>query len=217
MSQVTDLNQLIRQDLKCFRHCIASNFVLCFRIPDKCPNCFQNIDNERTNFHIPPFSFVSELNNLKNKSAPCSLLVQTANGDLNRLLDDALCDLHIGLTDSDSVVYDFDYNGLNRNSQRWFDDYSIYVKMNSSCLNRTKWNQLIEKNWRIQHTKWSQSKYDGLHNNCFDFVVDFFSDYYACSPIMGKSDVKNAISTLIEPFFNKALHFLKKLKDTNCN
>lgn len=111
-------------------------------------------------------------------------------------------DLHIGITSSTGETFDFDQNGLNRNSIKWSQTPSIVIKLelklnsidaslfkNSLLYNNLnkeqvksqmineRWDSLLENYWKHKENKWCQSIYDEFNFNCLDFIIIFLLEY----------------------------------------
>jgi hypothetical protein len=211
------LIKLMQLSIKCFHHCSSTIRYLCFELPEKCPTCSLdlNVDNN-TKFKVPPFIVPSPLV-LANKNfhilPKFSLLLQPTDGNYSKFLykndstDSDIGNLHIGITNSRSEIFDFDMNGLNRNLKRWLKP-SIAIKLGHKLTleqNRInldllltfkssdddffksektnginlydKWDLLLEECWLKRKNQWSQSKYDENKFNCFDFVISFLIEY----------------------------------------
>ena len=229
---MTEVENLLKFKIKCFQHCIKTERLLCFKIPETCPSCLKQLNSNTTTFLIPPFILptpltitTNDLNGYKSNLPPYSLLLQPTNGNyenflliinqkqqqqgnntIEKIIND-FGDLHIGITNSKSEIFDFDLNGLNRNSLKWFKVPSIVIKLshhyenknfvdknqqpqnindenlrflfyNYYYLNFNKWDFMLDNYWYNQrHTKWSSKSYNEISFNCLDFVIQFLIDY----------------------------------------
>ena len=153
-----NLQELMQCEIKCFQHCLRNERFLCFELPEKCPTCSTYLDSKLipTKFRVPPFVLPPPLTVTNTKLAslpPFSLLLQPTDGDYLKIIqtnksnnpsqiirshhskeqhsnnDPDIGDLHIGITNSKAEVFDFDSNGLNRNSTRWHTIPSIVIKL----------------------------------------------------------------------------------------
>jgi hypothetical protein len=182
------LSKMMKMEIRCFQHCDNRNIYLCLELPKTCPACNANLNASNTHFKIPPFLlpkplFLSSCINLP----PFSLVLQiTDDSDLISGI------LHIGITNSKSEIYDFNANGMNKNSPKWFDMPSIVIRLdeinkrstkNFSFINNPKicndkWDTCLEDYWsRTKVLRWNSTSYDETHLNCFDFVMDFLLNY----------------------------------------
>jgi hypothetical protein len=130
-----NLNNLMILEIKCFQHCLKSERYLCFELPEKCPTCLYNL-NSKIKFKVPPFILPKPLS-LTNTRLKClpphSLLLQPTDCDYHKLLlEPDIGDLHIGVTNSESDVFDFNQHGLNKNAHNWIETPSIVIDMKST-------------------------------------------------------------------------------------
>lgn len=196
-----NLNNMMTSDIKCFQHCKASERYLCFDLPDKCPACeFNLFNNASIKFKVPPFVVPRplKLTDTRLKCLPAySLLLQPTDCDYRKLAAEPdMADLHIGVTNSDSDVFDFNQNGLNKNAHNWIDTPSIVIEIKSMTSTTTtatspfttydesisseidfKWNMLLDRHWKRRKELWNRRFYDENRFNCLDFVVGFLLEY----------------------------------------
>ena len=161
-----NLKELMQNQIKCFQHCLRTERFLCFEMPDKCPTCSTYLDSKLmpTKFRVPPFVLPPPLTVTNTRSAPYlppfSLLLQPTDGDYLKIIQSnksnhpsQMCrhhhqrhhepdigDLHIGITNSKSEIFDFDSNGLNHNADKWFTIPSIVIKLEQQ-INLTQQHQ----------------------------------------------------------------------------
>ena len=86
-------------------------------------------------------------------------------------------DLHIGITNSSGDIYDYDMNGLNRNSKRWFSTPSIIIDLqrltNWNEAKKKVWNVFLDRYWLNKEQYWAAHRYDEFNFNCLDFIIIF--------------------------------------------
>jgi len=133
---------------------------------------------------------------------------------------DDIGDLHIGITSSKSNVYDFDINGLKRNSHTWLQTPSIVIRLEEINLKSSdnilrpngfaaKWDLALENKFASQ--KWNKSNYHEQNFNCLDFVTEHLLDFdFFHSQMETLSFSKNEIKNFSHSDLNK-LFFKKKL------
>lgn len=224
---------LLQRPIKCFQHCNRQERYLCFEIPDKCPACSISLFNSSVQFRVPPFIMPHPFTLLSSKTLPpLSILLQPTDGDYSRLINEPdVGDLHIAITSSNGDVYDYDSDGLNRNSIRWFKLPAIAIKLDQVGLEllAEEWNSLLDFYWSQKETRWSSSNYEEFDSNCLDFVLSFLFDYgfFASEDdyshkvtgksllsksqtlLNGKNYLKQKLTRdLIEPEFLKSLKYL---------
>lgn len=190
-SMAVNLNNIMTTDIKCFQHCKTSERYLCFELPEKCPTCESNL-NASIKFKVPPFVVPRPLKLTDTRLKclpPYSLLLQPTDCNYRRLaLEPDLSDLHIGVTNSDSDVFDFNQNGLNKNAHNWIDTPSIVIEIKSEDDQRGtedensnksdfKWNTILDRHWKRRKELWNRCFYDENRFNCLDFVITFLLEY----------------------------------------
>ena len=179
------LNKLMKLEIRCFQHCETRSIYLCLDMPDQCPSCKSSLSSTKAQFRIPPFLLPRPLilSSCVNPP-PFSLVLQLS--DENILAGD----LHIGVTNSKSKIFDFNANGMNRNSPRWFDMTAMVIRMDESCkkpssllrnekIRNDAWDFYLDQYWEDRELclKWNSSQYDEKRLNCLDFVTDFLLNY----------------------------------------
>ena len=136
-------------------------------------------------------------------------------------------DLHIGITNSNSETFDFDMNGVNRNSIRWSHIPSIVIRLetkkNDQIFRAQSWDVALEAH-SGDEKKWSKSNYDEFTFNCLDFVISFllnlgyFDDnvtHTEPSSLLNGYLREKLSRDLIEPEFVKCLKYLRLLVRLN--
>jgi hypothetical protein len=118
------------------------------------------------------------------------------------------------LTNSQSESFDFDQNGLKKNSKKWLDIPAIFIKLDQTNmkmnklieLGAKKWDDLLEKFWTQRELIWNSSRYNEFEYNCLDYVIDFLLLY-------GYFDIQHEENPLVltdSLFFEKEDFFMKK-------
>lgn len=199
-----NLNYMMILEIKCFQHCKANERYLCLELPEKCPTCLHNL-NSKIKFKVPPFILPRTLKLTDTRLRglpPYSLLLQPTDCDYLKLVEEPdISDLHIGVTNSDSDVFDFNHNGLNKNAHNWIDTHSIIIDIYSfqnklkgynygeffylNNSNKTsddiyvdsKWNTLLDRHWKKRKELWNRTFYNENKFNCLDFIITFLLDY----------------------------------------
>lgn len=123
-------------EIICFQHCCQDSRIFCLEVPDDCPVCGNRLVEEgaqddsgdikknEVSFLTHPFQMPCPF--VCAQDSPCSILIRTTSGDFLHTYQStdnpasasaaSSSDLHIGITDSKGVVYDFDCEGVHRNS-----------------------------------------------------------------------------------------------------
>lgn len=147
----------------CFRHC-SSKSIFCKTVPRMCPICQSCI----VDYSIDPFLIPYPYTNATHHSA--ALVVRPSRGSF---LNDyrIFNDLHIGLTNSRGIVFEYDTEGLIINDRsKWRD--CIAIKIVPSSWD-DHWDGTLET--MLKNIKWKSESYDPVTMNCFNFVIEFIN------------------------------------------
>ena len=244
--------------------CLYSNFTN-FRIPPfTLPSNFNKPQNLTSNsqLQIPTnsrngFLYIFFCLNYRfhNKLSILVLLMPT-NGDFNPWLvfsskknkesfeQSDIGDLHIGISNSKSDVYDFDYNGLKKNSNIWFQIPSVIIRLEKffqidltsreingarNNLNfrsqefASKWDLALEEKL-LDHKKWNKNNYQEDNFNCFNFIIEHLLEFefFGFHLKSFKFSNENFQTDLVKEFLKKKIsqdliepEFIKCLKYLN--
>ncbi|CAK9821903.1 MKRN2 opposite strand protein [Anthophora retusa] len=148
----------------CFRHC-CSKSIFCKNVPKICPICRSCV----VDYIIEPFLVPYPYSNAKYE--PTSIVVRPSEGTF--LNDYHIADdLHIGITNSDGIVFEYDKEGLIVNDcAKWTNCIAINI-IPSSWENH--WNETLKL--ILKDTKWKSENYHEMTMNCFNFVVEFINN-----------------------------------------
>ncbi|KAI8486623.1 protein of unknown function (DUF4796) [Branchiostoma belcheri] len=148
----------------CFRHdtCQPTTQILCLDLPTTCPLCGRPI---QTLLH-PPFSLPNPF--VDGHSRPFSVVVKPTCGtflsDYHRSDD-----LHVGVTSSNGVVFNFDETGVHKDTAGWEESITVRLLQEKDFDIRECWDKCLND----YSLYWRPESYDENANNCFDFVLGF--------------------------------------------
>ncbi|OAD60792.1 hypothetical protein WN48_04559 [Eufriesea mexicana] len=153
-------------DLKivCFRHC-CSKSVFCKSVPKVCPICQLCIADYKTMPFLVPYPYTNAA------YEPNSIVVRPAYGNfLNNY--HIVNDLHIGITNSEGIVFEYDKKGLILNDNtKWMNCIAVNIIPSSwDCY----WNKTLKL--MLKDSKWKSENYDEILMNCFNFVIEFINN-----------------------------------------
>ena len=149
------------KDLRCFQHCQKGVDLICFALPAYCPLCGQC--TATTECRIPPYVLPSPI--VSSQKASRAIVLKPTDGDFINNYERA-CDLHIGVTDSHGVVYDFDEKGL-KSGSIWPHCLTV-----SNLGMPQEWDEALHYICSLQQL-WTPQRYNENGWNCFDFVLYF--------------------------------------------
>lgn len=153
----------------CYQHCRGRLFA--FTLPESCPLCQANLGTAP--LKVPPFRVPYPF--VRASQSPCSLVIKPTRGDFlhdyrsNR-------DLHIGVTDSEGRVFEYEMEGLHSDyTSSWSQCLAIPIISDSSNRLDPVWQEYWDFTLHTlaNESVWSEDRYDETTFNCYSFVVDF--------------------------------------------
>ncbi|XP_033726819.1 MKRN2 opposite strand protein-like [Pecten maximus] len=153
--------------VRCFQHCDRTRNILCFSVPQICPLCGRNTRESES--RIPPYVIPCPF--VKAHNQPFSIIIKPTLGTFLQNYTDT-SNLHIGLTDSEGVTFDYDEDGVNINAPGW--DQCVAIAMVQNSGNRDfslRWDQTLRR--ESKDDCWTKYRYHEDKYNCFDFVIQF--------------------------------------------
>lgn len=153
------------EEIRCFQHCDREKNILCFSVPLVCPLCGTDLTQSR--LRIPPYLISLPFTDASNTKC-CIVIKPTIGHFLFDLNNDS--NLHIGLTNSLGVVYEFDERGVVKDDKNW--TYCLCVELiDGQEQLECDWDQGLEL--FTKDSSLNREFYDENLNNCFDFVIEF--------------------------------------------
>ncbi|XP_029038611.1 MKRN2 opposite strand protein [Osmia bicornis bicornis] len=189
----------------CFQHCCPKN-IFCKNVPETCPICQMYI----TKYIVDPFVVPYPYINAAHQST--SIVVRPSQG--NFLNDYHIAnDLHIGITNSEGIVFEYDKEGIIINDwSKWINCIALTIV--PSCW-EDHWNETLKI--MLKDSKWKSENYDENSMNCFNFVLEFiYNLQYMDMKFISKECMCNK---LILPKIQEAIKYnslFKKLQINKC-
>jgi len=153
-------------EIRCFQHCSRDWNILCFTIPDVCPLCGH--DTMTTEMRIPPYLIQSPLTDA-NTTQCCVVIKPTIGCFLTDYTNQS--NLHIAVTNTAGVVYEFDERGVTVGGSDWTQCLRVNVL---GILSETVYKKCDETlAIMAQNETWTKEKYNEFSHNCYDFVMQF--------------------------------------------
>eukprot|EP01137_Pigoraptor_chileana_P004428 Opistho-2@46066 len=119
---------------------------------------------------------------------PRSLLVKTTYGVFHRDYTSSAL-LHVGVSNSQGTVYNFDEHGFHRDGDRWEEAIAVSLTEGESNLCDSDFDGALEMYANACTGDRALSTYHGIDNNCYDFVTGFLNFIlYSGSPSVSKED-----------------------------
>ncbi|KAK7084283.1 protein of unknown function (DUF4796) [Halocaridina rubra] len=168
----------------CYQHCRGRLFA--FQLPDVCSICSADLRSAPLN--VPPFRVPYPF--VRASQSPCSLVIKPSRGDF---LHDykSSHNLHIGVTDSEGQVYEYEQEGLHSDyTSSWNQCLAIPVISGSSFSQSSSpssysssSSRQLDPVWKeywdftlytlAKDPVWCEDRYNETAFNCYSFVVDF--------------------------------------------
>ncbi|XP_056357212.1 MKRN2 opposite strand protein [Oenanthe melanoleuca] len=146
------------------RHCRA--LLYCRRAPPRCPACGEDL--RRAGLAAAPVRLRCPFRH--GHGQPHAFLIRPSHGTF---LDgyDGHSDLHVGITNSQGVVYNYDQEGVHRAGSGWEQCICIPLVQPDMWELLQLWDNLLEEfSWE---EAWLPHRYDEQQHNCFTFALAF--------------------------------------------
>eukprot|EP00128_Syssomonas_multiformis_P006568 Colp12_sorted_trinity150504_noHs@13473 len=126
-------------------------------IPMFCPRCGEELREVLIEWKRLKSPFVSQFTALR------TILLKPTNGMFKDYNVDSL--LHVGISNSKGVVYNFDERGLSVDHNGWEECIGIQLHV---PLDDRDWDRCL-----IEHSQFFDDNYEPLQHNCYDYVISF--------------------------------------------
>lgn len=149
-----------------FIHCKRSIFS--FRVPRRCPLCQQDMGWAK--LEDAPVSISTPLCNGHRER--CAFLLRPTRGTFLREYD-GRSDLHVGITNTNGVVYNYGAQGVQREQAGWEQCLSVPLLQPSMCALMARWDRDLED--FSAAAAWLPHRYDENHHNCYSYTLTFIN------------------------------------------
>ncbi|NXD27975.1 MKROS protein, partial [Spelaeornis formosus] len=146
------------------RHCRA--LLYCRRVPPRCPAC--GADLRRAPLRSAPVRVRCPFRH--GHAQPRAFLVRASDGSFLHGYD-GHGDLHVGITSSKGVVYNYDQEGVHRAASGWEECISIPLVQPDMWELLQQWDELLEE-FSLEEA-WLPHRYHEQQHNCFTFALAF--------------------------------------------
>lgn len=161
-----------------------------------------------TQYIVDPFVVPYPYINAAHQST--SIVVRPSQGDF--LKDYHIAnDLHIGITNSEGIVFEYDKEGIIINDwSKWINCILLTIVPSSW---EDHWNETLKI--MLKDSKWKSENYDESSMNCFNFVLEFIHNLqYMGMKFISKEDMCNK---LILPKIQEAIKYNSLFKKLQTN
>ncbi|XP_058421348.1 MKRN2 opposite strand protein [Diceros bicornis minor] len=149
-----------------FTHC--KKRIYSFRVPRCCPLCQQDMGSRK--LEEAPVSISHPFTN--GHQEKCSFLLRPTQGTFLREYD-GRSDLHVGITNTNGVVYNYTAHGVQRDETGWEQSVSIPLLQPGMFGLMDQWDKYLED---FSTTgAWLPHRYEEDHHNCYSYTLTFIN------------------------------------------
>ncbi|XP_050813876.1 MKRN2 opposite strand protein [Gopherus flavomarginatus] len=149
-----------------FSHCKKDIF--CSYVPKLCPVCGQSLNYRR--LEDAPVSIPSPFVNGHRQK--CSFLLKPTTGTFLREYDGS-SDLHVGISNTNGLVYNYNETGIHRVELGWEQCISIPLVQPDMYGLLQQWDKYLEE--FSTGEAWLFHRYDEHYHNCYTYALAFIN------------------------------------------
>ncbi|KAM6216161.1 MKRN2 opposite strand protein [Rhynchocyon petersi] len=149
-----------------FNHC--QKYIYSFTVPKCCPLCQQDVGSRK--LEEAPVSISNPFTNGHQKK--CSFLLRPTQGSFLREYD-GRSDLHVGITNTNGVVYNYSLQGVHRDEVGWEESISVPLLQPNMYGLKDQWDKYLEE--FSNSGAWLPHRYDENHHNCYTYTLTFIN------------------------------------------
>ncbi|XP_051483076.1 MKRN2 opposite strand protein [Apus apus] len=148
------------------RHCRAAIF--CRRAPPRCPLC--GLGLRRAGLLAAPLRLPSPFRH-GHRQPPAFLLRPSSGSFLGGY--DGKSDLHVGISNSNGVVYHYNQEGIHRSETGWEQCISVPLVQPDMFGLLQQWDKLLEE-FSVGEA-WLPHRYEEHEHNCYTYALAFIN------------------------------------------
>ncbi|KAM8759034.1 MKRN2 opposite strand protein isoform 1-T1 [Rhynchonycteris naso] len=149
-----------------FNHC--RKYIYSFSVPRCCPLCRQDVGSRK--LEEAPVSISNPFTN--GHQEKCSFLLRPTQGTFLREYD-GRSDLHVGVTNTNGVVYNYTMHGVQRDETGWEQTVSIPLLQPGMFGLMDQWDKYLED---FSSTgAWLPHRYEEDSHNCYSYTLTFIN------------------------------------------
>nr|XP_012327685.1 MKRN2 opposite strand protein [Aotus nancymaae] len=149
-----------------FNHC--EKYIYSFRVPQCCPLCQQDLGSRK--LEEAPVSIANPFTN--GHQEKCSFLLRPTQGTFLREYD-GRSNLHVGITNTNGVVYNYSAHGVQRDGAGWEQSISIPLLQPNMYGMMEQWDKYLED--FSTSGAWLPHRYEEDHYNCYTYTLMFIN------------------------------------------
>ncbi|XP_036906789.1 MKRN2 opposite strand protein isoform X1 [Sturnira hondurensis] len=181
-----------------FNHC--RKYIYSFSVLRCCPLCRQDLGSRK--LEEAPVSISNPFTN--GHQEKCSFLLRPTQGTFLREYD-GRSDLHVGITNTNGVVYNYTMHGVQRDEVGWEQSVSIPLLQPGMFGLMDQWDKYLED---FSTTRaWMPHRYQEDRHNCYSYTLTFINCILATE---GKEqlDKNEFIEKFVVPRTRKASKYI---------
>ncbi|MBN3282271.1 MKROS protein, partial [Polyodon spathula] len=151
-----------------FRHC--GKDIYCFSVPECCPVCRESLSSRTRRLEEAPVSIPNPFMN--GQKVTSSFLVKPTKGTFLREYDGS-SDLHVGITSTKGVVYNYSEAGVCRDQHGWEQSVSIPLVQPDMYSLINQWDHYLEQ--FSSTDMWDPQRYEEHEHNCYTYALTFIN------------------------------------------
>ncbi|XP_006740301.1 MKRN2 opposite strand protein [Leptonychotes weddellii] len=149
-----------------FSHC--KKYIYSFSVPQSCPLCQQVMGSRK--LEEAPVSISNPFTN--GHQEKCSFLLRPTQGTFLREYD-GRSDLHVGITNTNGVVYNYTTHGVQRDEAGWEQSVSIPLLQPGMFGLMDQWDKYLDD---FSATgAWLPQRYEEDRHNCYSYTFTFIN------------------------------------------
>ncbi|XP_016065401.1 PREDICTED: MKRN2 opposite strand protein isoform X2 [Miniopterus natalensis] len=149
-----------------FNHC--RKCIYSFSVPRRCPLCRQDVGSRK--LEEAPVSISNPFTN--GHQEKCSFLLRPTQGTFLREYD-GRSDLHVGIANTNGVVYNYTMHGVQRDEAGWEQSISIPLLQPGMFGLMDQWDKYQED---FSTTgAWLPHRYEEDSHNCYSYTLTFIN------------------------------------------
>ncbi|XP_069340514.1 MKRN2 opposite strand protein isoform X1 [Eulemur rufifrons] len=149
-----------------FNHCKKS--IYSFAVPQRCPLCQKDVGPRK--LEEAPVSIANPFTNGHREK--CSFLLRPTQGTFLREYD-GRSDLHVGITNTNGVVYNYNACGVQRDGAGWEQSVSVPLVQPSMYGLMDQWDKYLED--FSTSGAWLPHRYEEDRHNCYTYTLTFIN------------------------------------------
>ncbi|XP_012640741.1 MKRN2 opposite strand protein [Microcebus murinus] len=149
-----------------FDHCKRS--IYSFGVPQCCPLCRKDMGSRK--LEEAPVSIANPFTN--GHGEKCSFLLRPTQGTFLREYD-GRSDLHVGITNTNGVVYNYNVYGVQRDETGWEQSISVPLLQPNMYGLMDQWDKYLED--FSTSGAWLPHRYEEDRHNCYTYALTFIN------------------------------------------